>query len=209
MAWRGLASGVCIAVWGAAVAAVGQDPFKPTTPAPRWESCEELHDMYLKRFEGVEGFGVSRMHRPPMRDLSGVLDGGRVPLSLDRLELIGLQQKVPVVYTPFSHTSRPDPALKSRTLTEFEERALTAFRKGRDIAVDASQDGPAACVGAVRAKPTCLECHDGAKAGDLLGAFSYRFSRAHGGAGAQSKTEAHTQLDLARIEHVRRLAEER
>jgi len=181
-AWRGLGAGVCIAVWGAAVAAVGQDPFRPGAPAPRWESCEELHDMYLKRFEGVEGFGASRMYRPPMRDLSGVLETGRTTLSIERLELIGLLQKLPVVYTPFSHTSRPDPVLKSRTLTAFEERALTDFRKGRDIAVDASEYGPEACVGAVRAKATCVECHDGAKVGDLLGAFSYRFSRAHGGA---------------------------
>jgi len=43
-AWRDLASGVCIAVWGAAVAAVGQDPFRPGAPAPRWESCEELRE---------------------------------------------------------------------------------------------------------------------------------------------------------------------
>ena len=108
--------------------------------------------------------------------------GGDLPVpsgreTLDRLELIGLQQKVPVVYTPFSHTSRPDPAVKSRTLTAFEERALSDFRKGRDIAVDASKDGPDACVGAIRATRTCIECHDGSKTGDLLGAFSYRFSR--------------------------------
>ena len=179
MAWRYQAAGLFVALWGAAVAATSQDLLRPGGPPPRWESCEELHDMYLKRFEGVEGFGVSRMYRPPMRDLSGVLDGGRVPLSLERLELIGLQQKVPVVYTPFSHTSRPDPAMKSRSLTAFEERALTEFRKGRDIAVDATKDGPEACAGAIRAKSTCLECHDGAKTGDLLGAFSYRFSRAH------------------------------
>ena len=69
--------------------------------------------------------------------------------------------------------------MKSRSLTAFEERALTEFRKGRDIAVDATKDGPEACAGAIRAKSTCLDCHDGAKTGDLLGAFSYRFSRAH------------------------------
>ena len=205
MAWRHLATGLAIVLWGVTVAATSQQLFRPGGPVPHWESCEELHDMYLRRFEGVEGFGVSRMHRPPMRDLSGVLDGGRVPLSLDRLELIGLQQKVPVVYTPFSHTSRPDPAMKSRTLTEFEERALAAFRKGRDIAVDASKDGPDACVGAIRATRTCVECHEGSKTGDLLGAFSYRFRRA----GAPSEPEAHTQLDLARIQHVRRLSVER
>ena len=209
MGWRQLATGLSMALWGVAVGATSQDFFRAGGQAPRWESCEELHDMYLKRFEGVEGFGVSRMHRPPMRDLSGVLETGRAMLSLDRLELIGLQQKVPVVYTPFSHTSRPDPAVKSRTLTAFEERALSDFRKGRDIAVDATKDGPDACVGAIRATRTCLECHDGSKTGDLLGAFSYRFTRAHAGAGARSETEAHAQLDLARIEHVRRLSEER
>ena len=181
MAWRHLATGLSVALWGVAVGATAQDLLRPTGPPPRWESCEELHDMYLKRFESMEGFGVSRMYRPPMRDLSGVLETGRAEFSLGRLELIGLlQHAAPRVYTPFSHASRPDPALKGRPLTTFEERAIADFRKGRDIAVDTSQDGPTACVGAVRAKPACLECHDGAKAGDLLGAFSYGLSRTWG-----------------------------
>ena len=178
MAWRHLAAGFSVALWGVALGATAQDLFRPAGPPPRWESCEEMHDTYVKRFENVDGFGVSRMYRPPMRDLSGVLETGGAELSLGRLELIGLlPDKAPIVYTPFSHTSRPDPALKSRPLTTFEERAIADFRKGRDIAVDASTGGPTTCVGAVRAKPTCLECHDGARTGDLLGAFSYGLSR--------------------------------
>ena len=190
MAWRGLAAGFCIAVWGVAVGAVAQDPFKPATPAPRWESCEELHDTYLKRFQSADGFGLSRMVRPPMLDRSGVLDTGREQYALERIELIGLlQHPQPVVYTPSFHTSRPDPAQSTRPLTSFETHALAGFRQGRDIAVESDRTSGvmSGCVGAVRATTTCLRCHEDAKAGDLLGAFSYTLSRApaisraHGG----------------------------
>ena len=194
MAWRGLAAVFCITVWGAAVGAVGQDPFKPSIQAPRWESCEELHDTYLKRFQGADGFGLSRMMRPPMLDRSGVLDTGREQYSLERIELIGLlQHPQPVVYTPSYHTSRPDPAQQSRALTSFEARALAGFRTGRDIAVDSDNENGviAACVGAVRATATCLRCHDDAKAGDLLGAFSYGLKRAP----ALSRTHGATEGD--------------
>jgi hypothetical protein len=180
MTRRSLAAGLCLAVWGAAVGAVGQDPFKPAAPAPRWESCEELHDTYLRRFQDSEGFGLSRMMRAPMLDRSGVLDTGREQYTLDRIELIGLlQQPQPVVYTPSFHTSRPDPAHRSRALTPFEAKALSGFRAGRDIAVESNKDTGAmtGCVGAVRATTTCLRCHEDAKAGDLLGAFSYALSR--------------------------------
>ena len=180
MAWRGLAAGCGIAVWGAAAGAVAQDPFKTAIPAPRWESCEELHDTYLKRFQSADGFGLSRMMRPPMLDRSGVLDTGRDQYALERIELIGLlQHPQPVVYTPSFHTSRPDPAQKSRALTPFEARALAGLRAGRDLAVEADRNSGVMtnCVGAVRATATCLRCHEDAKAGDLLGAFSYALSR--------------------------------
>ena len=29
-----------------------------------WESCEEMHDSYVKRFVSAEGFGMSRMMPP-------------------------------------------------------------------------------------------------------------------------------------------------
>lgn len=169
-------------IWSAAAAGSAQDLFRSSGPPPEWESCEELHDTYVKRFEATDGMGVSRMYKLPMRDLAGVLDTGRVKLSLTRLELIGLlQQSAPVIYTPLTHTSRPDPARPGRELTPFETRALAEFRKGRDIAADAPDGEPTACAGAIRARAACLKCHDGAKAGDLLGAFSYGFTRARGG----------------------------
>ncbi len=173
-----LALACCFVVWAAAATGTAQHLVRPSGPPPEWESCEELHDTYLKRFEVTDGMGLSRMYLPPMRDLSGLLDTGRTKLFLARLELIGLLQgPSPVVYTPFSHTSRPDIDGQTRPVTAFEARALTEFRKGRDIVADDGNGEPSACAGAIRAKAACLTCHDNAKAGDLLGAFSYRFTR--------------------------------
>ena len=50
-----------------------------------WESCEEMHDSYVKRFVSAEGFGMSRMMTPHMRDLSGVLDLGRTRYSIESI----------------------------------------------------------------------------------------------------------------------------
>ena len=89
MVGRRLAGTCFLAVWCGAVGLTAQDLLRPTGPPPQWESCEELHDTYLKRFESTDGMGLSRMYRAPMRDLSGSLDTGRARYSLVRLELIG------------------------------------------------------------------------------------------------------------------------
>ena len=171
---------ILLLTWSTALVSAAQLPFRPGGPPPTWESCEEMHDLYLRRFESADGFGLSRMHTPRMRDLTGTLDTGRVKHRLERLELIGLLLgPSPVVYTPFAHSAVPGPDFKSRALTAFETRALADFRAGRDMAVQEDRGVVTACVGAMRAAPTCLKCHDDAKAGDLLGAFSYTISRAN------------------------------
>jgi hypothetical protein len=133
-----------------------------------------MHDMYVHRFEGLQGFGLSRMLQPPMFDRSGVLDDGKTQYSLDSIELVGLLKlDTPVVYMPTRHGDRPQPeGFKSRTLTNFEKDSLAAFRQGQDMA---SADGDKAlrCVGALRAKDSCLRCHKDRSVGDLLGAFTY------------------------------------
>lgn len=139
-----------------------------------WESCEEMHDSYVKRFVSAEGFGMSRMMTPHMRDISGVLDLGRTRYNIESIELIGLlQQPQPTVYMPALHNSGPRGSTGQRAPTTFETSALASFRSGRDLV---SQDSPGAlrCIGAVRAADACLRCHEDKKAGDLLGAFTYR-----------------------------------
>jgi len=139
-----------------------------------WESCEEMHDSYVKRFVSAEGFGMSRMMTPHMRDLSGVLDLGRTRYNIESIELIGLlQQPQPAVYVPARHDSGLKLSTGHRAPTTFETSALASFRAGKEIA---SQNAPGAlrCIGAVRASDACLGCHEDKKRGDLLGAFTYR-----------------------------------
>lgn len=144
---------------------------------PLWESCEEMHDNYVSRFESSPGFGLSRMRRPPMLDHSGVLDSGRVRYSVKSVELVGLLKlETPVAYVPTLHGARVVPdGFTSRELTGFEKATIAAFGAGRGLASSRDDEsGVLVCIGALRAKDTCLDCHKDKKPGDLLGAFSYR-----------------------------------
>jgi hypothetical protein len=156
-------------------------------PQPTWESCDEMHDMYVERFARTPGFGVSRMAQPPMLDRTGVLDLGRARYSIERLELIGaLRPDGPVAYLVGAmaldgtmtvasewHGSGLS-GVKSRTLNGFEKTSLAAFQDGRDIASARAQSGGLQCIGSLRAKETCVACHKSRKVGDVLGAFTYQ-----------------------------------
>ena len=165
------------AILVSATVASGQleSAFRPL-PAPEWESFEEMHDFYTRRFESAYGFGLARMPQPPMLDRSGRLDLGRARYAIDRLELVGLlKHSAPVVYTPVRHTGRAADDFRGRALTPFETRALAALRAGTDIEVGAATpSGTLELVGALRGDGSCLKCHKDKKAGDLLGAFTYR-----------------------------------
>ena len=159
---------------GAAIL-TAQNALAPARPAPVWESCEELHDDFTNRFESSRGFGLNRMWMPPMLDRAGVVDMGQRRYSLETVELVGLLQRpTPVVYVPDLHTSaRDSKTAESRPLSGFEKDSLEAFRAGKGIASVPERSGGMRCMGAVRAKDTCLRCHTDKKAGDLLGAFTY------------------------------------
>jgi hypothetical protein len=151
---------------------------------PLWESCEELHDTYVRRFEASPGFGVSRMIRPMMLERSGTLDLGRERYSIQSLELVGvINRERMIAYVPVAHDNGLDSRdFKNRDLTPFETEAVAAFRSGRDIAGAAEPASKALlCAGALRAKPSCLACHKNKQAGDLLGAFSYRLTSSASG----------------------------
>jgi hypothetical protein len=169
----------CVSLLGGAFVTAQQDPRTALTALlqpPQWESCDEMHDMYTRRFANARGFGLARMPQPGMTDRSGVLDTGRIRYALDSIELVGLLKPgTPIAYVPDLHTERPSAAdFKSRPLTEAEDAAIAAFRQGRDIVSTRDASGALLCVGALRAKESCVGCHQDKKAGDLLGAFSYR-----------------------------------
>ena len=115
----------CVSLLGGAFATAQQDPRTLATQPPQWESCEEMHDMYVRRFESARGFGLSRMPQPAMLNRSGVLDTGRIRYAIDSIELIGLLKPGgPVAYVPELHSARPTAAdFKSRPLGEFENAA--------------------------------------------------------------------------------------
>src|SRR5262245_53410819 len=68
------AAALGVALIGASVLSAQTPGLFPAQPAPVWESCEEMHDTYVARFESAEGFGLSRMLRPAMLDREGVLE---------------------------------------------------------------------------------------------------------------------------------------
>ena len=165
-----------VSLLGGAFVTAQQNPWNLASQPPQWESCEEMHAMYVRRFAAARGFGLARMPQPAMSDRSGVFDTGRAKYTLDSIELIGLLKPgAPVAYVPGPHTQKPAD-FKSRPLAEFETTALAGFRRGRDIVSTSDDAGELRCVGALRAAENCIGCHQDKTMGDLLGAFSYRLS---------------------------------
>lgn len=172
---------LCVTLSGKTFSAQGLRS-APASPPQIWESCEQMHDDYVRRFESAVGFGMSRMIRPAMRDRTGTLEDGRHKYNLDSVELVGrLQLGTPAVYVPGGHDPSILSSFGSRDLTGFEQTAVAALRRGKElVAQDDDGSGAIACVGAVRAKAECLKCHAQRQAGDLLGAFTYRLRRISG-----------------------------
>jgi len=157
-----------------------QDLKPVQAPPPQiWESREELHDDYVRRFESAAGFGMSRMLRPPMLDRSGTLDTGGGRYAIEAIELVGhLQTDAPAAYVPVAHDASLKAVFDRRALTPFETKALATLRAGNQlVSTDDDGSGTLAVVGALRAKESCLKCHGSRQAGDLLGAFTYRLRR--------------------------------
>jgi hypothetical protein len=144
-------------------------------PPPEWESCEDMQEFYIRRFESALGFGLSRMPTPPMLDRSGVLDLGRARYTIQRLELVGLLNGPdPVVYEPIRHNVKVVEDYRSRALTPFETRALAKLRAGGFMEyAEGPEPGTLLAFGALRGDGSCLKCHKDKKEGDLLGAFTY------------------------------------
>lgn len=96
---------------------------------------------------------------------------------LQTIDLVGLVlHEEPVVYLS-NHLPRMDELREAptRPADDFESTGLKALRHGDSLYVRAGANGGRA-LGSVRSIKQCVACHGG-QWGDLLGAFSYTFTR--------------------------------
>jgi len=73
-------------------------------------------------------------------------------------------------------TAKPEVKIEQDSLNRFEDHALALLRQGEKL-VRWERDSSMHAVGAIRAEAQCLRCHESNKAGDLLGAFTYSFTK--------------------------------
>src|SRR5262245_5091516 len=132
------------------------------------EAAKRAHEMTFHLFTTVSGFGLFRMQIfTNSRGVHTAAEG------IDRVELVSLlKEEQPAAYVLEEMATPPQARVAHRrSLDEFEERGLQAVRSGADLV--GSPEAPTRMFGAVRARKECLDCHPGAREGDLLGAFSY------------------------------------
>jgi hypothetical protein len=150
---------------------------------------------FLHRFETVQGFGFERTARPHFRYYAPALTWQGSSYRVIPPQLIGLEDK-PTAFLPLlgqettlrqMTNSSLRKLMKSRLLTEFETNAVRRVIAGEPLVAQLVQsasraDLPASgpdqlqILAAVKAGPTCAECHECAE-GKLLGAFSYTLER--------------------------------
>jgi hypothetical protein len=145
-------------------------------PRTACQSVETVHDEAATRahkhtidlFTTASGFGFVRML--VVRNSRGIETGAK---EIDRVELVSLlKEEQPAVYVLDEMATPPRARLaRRRSLDEFEERGLQAVRRGADLV--GSPEAPTRMFGAIRTRQECIDCHRGAREGDLLGAFSY------------------------------------
>src|SRR5262249_15329472 len=153
------------------------EPMPPTScrsvePAPKHPDNlagpHRVHHLAVSMFESASGFGFVRM--AVYKNDRGVSVPARV---IDRVELVSLLTDYePSVYV-LDEMATPPLARQARRrpLDEFERLGLDAVRRGEHLGW--TREAPARLFGAIRGKGYCLECQANAKAGDLLGAFTY------------------------------------
>lgn len=152
-------------------------------PIPFRKDMEMIHAGSMKDFLTV-GPLTSKDKEVPTRRVFPRMDFEKwAALNKDKkhweaksIDLIGLvKYDKPVVYS--SEKAAETKEVVKRELDDFEMVALNTLHKGEDLAAH-SRDGHIRMLGAVRANASCIKCHDGAKEGDLLGAFSYTLREA-------------------------------
>lgn len=81
-----------------------------------------------------------------------------------------------VKYAKEKGSPKMEAGIEESALNRFEDHALSLLRKGEKLVRWDGEDFMHA-LGAIRAEAQCLRCHDNNKAGDLLGAFTYSFTK--------------------------------
>ena len=135
---------------------------------------------YVRDIDHVAGFGAHGFREEGMvydEEWTWLLED-LDPWRVDHVQLIGiLTQPEPIVYLTDRMPSMEQISQnKTRKLDAFEEKGLKELYRGEDLFI-AEKGGETRMLGALRARPTCIQCHDSAKEYDLLGAFSYTLRR--------------------------------
>jgi hypothetical protein len=153
----------------------------------RWSSDLDMHRRFLERFNSAVGLGRARMVNPSLQVHDDMLLSLTVPSEdasppetiryrLRSLELVGIaRHPTPVAFVAGTHIDRSG-AEHTRPLSRFEQRALARLRSADEIVGETTRSGRDV-TGAIRATGECISCHSTFKAGDLLGALSYRLER--------------------------------
>jgi hypothetical protein len=152
--------------------------------SPTWSSLEEMHGYFVAMFLATPGMGSGRMAGermqidPQQRLLLSGEEGSSSSTSgawrVEELNLIGsAKHEQPVVFLRTAHGTY---AQTDRRLTDVEHQSLAAFKVGTNV-VSRSGDREMLVVGAIRAQPACLTCHQAYREGDVLGALRYVLQR--------------------------------
>ena len=139
-----------------------------------WDSWEAMHEYYEDEFVNGEGFGLRRLVDFDAPEYRPIEISGKI-YRVEALELISLEERNhPRAYvnTAGYPVRKHYKQQKTRELLPFEKTAVRRIAGRQDVVYDGNSLNPRV-VGAVRARKSCLQCHD-ARVGELLGAFSYR-----------------------------------
>jgi hypothetical protein len=145
---------------------------------PPSQELTQQHQNDIHRFIRASGFGYMIDRRQVAGFTAhgfrwGRRDDPKHRYQVDHILLVGLlKHELPVVYVSDQLPSMKhmDKAV-TRPIDVFEDAGLWALARGDDLFV-IQKDDALRMLGALRATPQCIACHD-AEPGDLLGAFSY------------------------------------
>ncbi len=164
------------------------DPERRPVDAPLLAALGKGHGATVLDFVNVPGFGYVRdrehvagfrphgLHERPKfsRD-----ESPEAKWEVTHVELVSLLKfgfpRVYVLPGSFPRMDRLGDGT-TRSLDEFEDRALAALQGGEDLVAESAGDH-IRLVGSIRAVQQCLACH-GVRRGELLGAFTYHLRRA-------------------------------
>ncbi len=165
----------------------GTEPdFRPPTDKPVARpsvALENFHAAHVAAFVESPGRGAARTVQPPMWErqlMSVALPVAGSPSAIyqrEQFSLVGLlNHATPMAYMTAASPHSPPirGPLPMRAPDSFESGALARLRGGETLVTTQEPDGAWRMLGAVRARPDCIQCHDDNREGDLLGAFSYR-----------------------------------